>query len=126
MFNIKKANKLRKEANKQASLERLFEDKWDKEISNSPKKTPAEIKKINKKNQQLVDAQAKKADAAYNDYYDYVHKNKPKKEIDDAMKKAIQTKLGFSSRLFLDELNKKTERSKGNGKKKYCRRKEKK
>lgn len=112
MFDFKKANKLRKEANKQASLEQLFVDKWDKEVSS--KKSKEEIKKINKKNQQIVDAQSKKADAAYDKYYAYIHKNKSKKEIDNAMSKIVQAKikLGFTSRLFLDELNNKTERRK--------------
>ncbi len=105
MFNREKANKLRKEANKQASLERLYASKWEKEAS-KPNLKKSELKKINKRNRKLIEKQSNKADKAYKKYHEYIHKNKSKKEIDKAMHGVVKNKikLGFTSKSFLDEL----------------------
>lgn len=105
MFNVKKADKLRKEVNKEFSLANLYIAKWEKA---NKKATPKKIKENNKKFGAIVAKQEKKTDKAYAAYYNYIHKNVSKTKINKALDKSVKkTKLGAMSKTFLNELSKK-------------------
>ena len=73
-------------------------DTWIKENEG---KTVREQKVIDDKYGKLLDDADEQAAIAYKNYYDFVHKNFKKSEIDEAMKKT----KNFTGKVFLNKLS---------------------
>lgn len=94
---IAKADELRKQANElQKNQDRLI-DKW---IQANEGKSVNEQKKIDEKYIKLLDEADEQSNSAYKIYYNFVHKNFKKSEIDEAVK---STK-NFMGKAFINKL----------------------
>lgn len=93
-----KADVLRKQANSLVKKQDKLIDKWIKENEG---KTEKEQKVIDNKYGKLLDVADEQAETAYKNYYDFVHKNFKKSEIDEA----VRTTKNFMGKGFLKKLS---------------------